>query len=252
FAGHWNFPGERQDKHIAMFPVELPSRLIKMFSFVGETVMDPFLGSGTTSLAAKKSHRNSVGFEINDDFIPITRNKLQSNQIDMFDQDEIIYQTRQNIDTDYSGDIARLPYQFKDPVQFDKKKDPRELQFGSRISCDKVEKKEYFKIKSILSPTTLSLENGQTIKLAGIREIQAKSEEAIEFLRTMTKGQKVHLEYDQITKIAENEDPYCYLYLKNKTFINAHLIKNGLADIDTSSEYSRKKQMLKYNRQKTA
>lgn len=50
FTGHWNFAGERQDKHLAMFPEELPRRLIKMLTFVGDTVLDPFLGSGTTTL----------------------------------------------------------------------------------------------------------------------------------------------------------------------------------------------------------
>ena len=53
FTGHWNFSGAKQDKHLAMFPEELPKRLIKMFSFVGDKVLDPFLGSGTTTLAAK-------------------------------------------------------------------------------------------------------------------------------------------------------------------------------------------------------
>ncbi|MDN5353864.1 MAG: modification methylase [Candidatus Cloacimonadota bacterium] len=52
FSGHWKFGGVRQDKHVAMFPEELPKRLIKMFTFVGETIVDPFLGSGTTTLAA--------------------------------------------------------------------------------------------------------------------------------------------------------------------------------------------------------
>ena len=49
FQGHWNFGGVRQDNHLAMFPEELPKRLIKMFSFVGDTMLNPFLGSGTTS-----------------------------------------------------------------------------------------------------------------------------------------------------------------------------------------------------------
>ncbi|MBW2135600.1 MAG: site-specific DNA-methyltransferase, partial [Deltaproteobacteria bacterium] len=70
FYGHWNFPGEKQRQHLAMFPEELPRRLIKMFSFVGETVLDPFLGSGTTSLAAKNLDRHSIGYEINEDFLP--------------------------------------------------------------------------------------------------------------------------------------------------------------------------------------
>ena len=52
FRGIWNISPTRQIEHIAMFPVELPRRLIKMYSFYGETVLDPFLGSVTTSLAA--------------------------------------------------------------------------------------------------------------------------------------------------------------------------------------------------------
>jgi site-specific DNA-methyltransferase (adenine-specific) len=69
FNGHWYFNGAKQDKHLAMFPEELPRRLITMFSFPNETVLDPFLGSGTTSLAAKNLNRNSIGYEINADFI---------------------------------------------------------------------------------------------------------------------------------------------------------------------------------------
>ncbi len=64
FSGHWYFAGAKQDGHIAMFPEELPARLIKMFSFSGETVLDPFLGSGTTALAARNLGRSSVGYEI--------------------------------------------------------------------------------------------------------------------------------------------------------------------------------------------
>lgn len=83
FAGHWNFTGARQNGHIAMFPEELPKRLIKMFSFYGETVLDPFAGSGTTALAAKNLNRNSVGYEINSEFIPLIEEKLGARQKDM-------------------------------------------------------------------------------------------------------------------------------------------------------------------------
>lgn len=77
FTGHWNFTGERQKGgHIAMFPEELPHRLIKMFSFVGETVLDPFLGSGTTSKVAHDLGRRSIGYEINADFLPIIKKKI--------------------------------------------------------------------------------------------------------------------------------------------------------------------------------
>ena len=77
FRGVWDdVSPERQDEHIAMFPLELPRRLIKMYSFWGETVLDPFLGSGTTSLAAAREGRDSVGYEINPDFELIIREKL--------------------------------------------------------------------------------------------------------------------------------------------------------------------------------
>lgn len=58
-------------KGIAAFPEELPYRLITLFSYVGETVLDPFLGSGTTMKVAKKLGRNSIGYEILDDLEPI-------------------------------------------------------------------------------------------------------------------------------------------------------------------------------------
>lgn len=96
FTGHWNFAGCKQDKHIAMFPDELPRRLIKMFSFVGEMVLDPFLGSGTTSRVARELKRDSIGYEINKDFLPIIEEKVGRNKPSLFDQKDIIEVIQQN------------------------------------------------------------------------------------------------------------------------------------------------------------
>jgi site-specific DNA-methyltransferase (adenine-specific) len=76
FRGVWRIQPERQEGHVAMFPVEVPLRLIRMYSFHGETVLDPFLGSGTTALAAEQAGRNSVGYEINPDFEELIRGKF--------------------------------------------------------------------------------------------------------------------------------------------------------------------------------
>jgi site-specific DNA-methyltransferase (adenine-specific) len=134
FAGHWNIPGEKQNKHLAAFPEEVPKRLIKMFSFVGDTVLDPFLGSGTTSLAAKNLERNSIGYEINPDFLPLIKEKLGLRQGTIFDEAKFEIVTRNRTDMNYQEAVGRLPYIFKDPVEFDKKIDPRKLQFGSKIN----------------------------------------------------------------------------------------------------------------------
>ncbi len=62
--------------HAAPFPFELPSRLIRAYSFVGETVIDPFLGSGTTLVASVEYKRNGVGYEINPHFCEMARKSL--------------------------------------------------------------------------------------------------------------------------------------------------------------------------------
>ena len=68
-------PGSKLEKGVAAFPDELVYRLIKLFSYYGETVLDPFLGSGTTMKIAKKLNRNSVGFEIIRDLESVIRKK---------------------------------------------------------------------------------------------------------------------------------------------------------------------------------
>ncbi len=62
--------------HPAPYPLELAERLIRMFSFVGDTVLDPFLGTGTTSVAAAKWGRNSIGYEIDQDYHEYARQRL--------------------------------------------------------------------------------------------------------------------------------------------------------------------------------
>ena len=72
----WPINGAAADKHTAAFPLEIPRRLIMMYSFVGDTILDPFLGSGTTTKAALELDRNSVGIEINPDFFSLMRGKI--------------------------------------------------------------------------------------------------------------------------------------------------------------------------------
>lgn len=83
-SDEWRFKGERQPHyHGAVFPYELPKRLITLFSMVGDVVLDPFTGTGTTIRAASKLGRNSVGFEIGFgkeigiDFKSIIQNKIE-------------------------------------------------------------------------------------------------------------------------------------------------------------------------------
>jgi site-specific DNA-methyltransferase (adenine-specific) len=79
----WNFSGESKRKigHPSPFPIELPKRCIKLFSYVGDTVLDPFLGSGTTLLACLMTNRVGIGLEINKNYCELAVKRLKSNGI---------------------------------------------------------------------------------------------------------------------------------------------------------------------------
>jgi site-specific DNA-methyltransferase (adenine-specific) len=83
--GVWTFSGESKNRigHPAPYPVELPRRCIKLFSFVGDTVLDPFLGSGSTLLACLQTDRAGIGVEVDEHYCQLaTKRLLSEGQID--------------------------------------------------------------------------------------------------------------------------------------------------------------------------
>ena len=240
FSSHWNFNGVKQMGHIAMFPEELPKRLIKMFSFVGETVFDPFAGSGTTLLAAKNLNRNSIGYEINKDFAPIIGEKLGINQISLCDDSKVIF-TEDHIRN--NALFNRLPYIFHDPHSMDKKVDVKKLQFGSKIDKSEAKREELFNVKNVIAPDKIELNNGLIIRLLGVKPNLQYQDKAIKFLKEKFQKRKVFLKYDSVKFDAEN-NLLSYVYLDNKTFINNHLIRTGYVDVDTSFDSIWQKKFL--------
>lgn len=233
FAGHWNFPGQRQDRHLAAFPEELPTRLIRMFSFAGETVLDPFLGSGTTSLAAARNGRASIGVEINEEFEGLIRERLTPVA------DDIQIERPTAIEPDWDARVDQLPYRFHDPVPMKRRVDPRERSYGSRIDQEGSggpQDLELYRVEEVLAPDAVQLDTGQRVRLLGVRSIDDHRPEAEEHLRQMTGGQRVFLRYDDACANRDG-DPLVYLYLRNKTPVNRHLIRSGFVDVDTTREY---------------
>lgn len=240
FSSHWNFAGSRQDGHIAVFPEELPSRLIKMFSFVGETVLDPFIGSGTTALAARNLGRNSIGYEINPDFVCFYQDKLNIKQQDLFDTQYKF--DKDSVNNNYEERINNLPYIFSDPHKMDKKIDVKKLQFGSKIDSNKTERETYYSVKEVLSSNIILLNNGLKVKLIGIKEKASINGQAAKFIVEKTHGRKVFLRFDEVKY--DNDILLCYLYLDNKTFINAHLLKANLAEVDDTINFKYKDKFI--------
>ncbi|MBR5851684.1 MAG: site-specific DNA-methyltransferase [Bacteroidaceae bacterium] len=139
FSSHWTFNGAKQNRHIAVFPEELPRRLIKMFSFVGDTICDPFMGSGTTALASANLERNSIGYELNKDFRAFYKEKVIDACIDK--QCEYSF-GEDNSSFNYQSAIDILPYCYVDVHKIDKQVDVKVRNYGSKFEVNAVIKEE--------------------------------------------------------------------------------------------------------------
>jgi DNA modification methylase len=85
FQQVWNgVTGASTREHPAPYPIELAERLVRMFSFVGDTVLDPFMGTGTTNVAASQWGRNSVGVEVDEHYFGIARRRIEHATADLF------------------------------------------------------------------------------------------------------------------------------------------------------------------------
>ena len=92
FQQIWNIPGASLKRHPAPFPLELASRLVRMFSFIGDTVLDPFCGTGTTMAAALKYDRNSIGVEIDPEYCRMAASYLKAESTNLFSDAELLFE----------------------------------------------------------------------------------------------------------------------------------------------------------------
>jgi DNA modification methylase len=229
FTGHWRFGGEKQINHEAMFPEELPKRLIKMYSFVGDTVLDPFVGSGTTVKVALELKRNAIGYEINEDFLEIIKEKIGiKNSLFKIYNIEIIKRNEKLRfeDIDYVPSIQDAKPQI----------DPKKLNF---------KKDALYKVVDIVDETTIKLNNGLLIKFLGVKIID--KDKTIKYLKENLLKKEIKIKIEN-NLILNGNTVFAYVYLKNKIFINAYLIKAKLALADREKEYKLKRKFLELER----
>jgi site-specific DNA-methyltransferase (adenine-specific) len=87
FQQVWNgLMGESTRNHPAPYPEELAYRLVRMFSFEGDTVLDPFMGTGTTLLAAARCARNAIGIEVEPEYVKMAKTRLETKLSNLFGQ----------------------------------------------------------------------------------------------------------------------------------------------------------------------
>jgi len=211
FSGHWNFGGVRQVGHEAMFPEELPRRLIRMFSFTGETVLDPFVGSGTTAKVALELGRQVVGYEIQREFEPLLREKLGLNERASFEVPFRFVHRQQP-----------LP-----PVEPPEGYMPR-IQNARPLARFEQRREPAVKVTAVIDEHTLQIEDGRRVRLLGVVVPPERRNEAIEYLRRYVQGKQVVVKSEE--QAGEDEHPLrAYVYLSNRLLINRKMIEMGLA-----------------------
>lgn len=154
FSGHWSFRGERQHSHLAPFPVELPHRLIRMFTFPGETVLDPFVGSGTTAVAAHRLDRNSIGYELNSGNVPLIQKRMGDGSVTVLSSSP--------------GQPPELPYHFVDPHKLTQAIDPKKFRFGSKIVISDERGSRTYQITSVTPEGYFVMDSGLIVRPRGL------------------------------------------------------------------------------------
>jgi len=217
FAGHWRFGGARQVGHEAMFPEELPRRLIRMFTFVGDTVLDPFVGSGTTVKVALELGRHAVGYEINDAFLDRIRDKLRLSARLPFEDRISLITRKENLPPAEIDYVPVLP--------------EARPQRDFRTTQDR--RRDLPKVVRIVDENTVLLNDGRTFGFCGIKIKNV--DQTIQYLKNRIMNKKILIK-DETFDRRHNKHLAC-IYLPNKIFVNRYLIQAGLAVPDGDGEH---------------
>jgi len=92
FQQIWTIPGASTRRHPAPFPIELASRLVRMFSFYGDTILDPFCGSGTLLIASLRNGRNGIGIEIDPEYCRMAAKIMKTECVDLFSKTSLLFE----------------------------------------------------------------------------------------------------------------------------------------------------------------
>jgi hypothetical protein len=195
-----------------------------MFSFVEDTILDPFLGSGTTAKVANELERNAVGYEINPEFLQTIKEKIAKSE-------SLLSQLNIEITERTSEIKIENEIEYKPNI-----KDAKPIISPENFNF---EKERLYKVVKIINENTIELDTGLKVRFLGIIPKVNESQKIYLYFNKYLKGKFIYLKFDSSSNL-ENGIVSAYVFLKNKIFINKELIKLGVADISTENSKYKK------------
>lgn len=231
FSGHWSFGGARQTGHEAVFPEELPRRLIRMFSCVDDVVLDPFLGSGTTVRVALELGRNAVGYEINESFV---KGLVEGGAPDESGPDGVGPALSDRVQV-IRGATGK---HFRDAGYVPRIRD------AEPVAVPDTRRREdagLHRVAGVRDAHTLVLDDGLEVSFLGVEILDRGA--VLEYLEKFVLNRQVSVRYDG--ERGEDDRPSgAYVSLKNGISINSYLIRSGMARADRTCHHRRRKRFM--------
>lgn len=212
FSGHWNLRSTRRRGDGGDIPLEIPERLIRMFTFAGETVLDPFLGTGTTLLAAEGEGRRLVGYAGGPDALDVIRERLG------------LFATGVSFESRSAPSVVvSTPARLEVPPP-----EPRGREAPARPAL---------RVAAVEAVNRLRLAGGDLVLLAGVQPMPGDHHRGREHLRRLIGRGLVEV---------EDCPGGAYVRLTNRTLLNARLIRTGHAVADPAALHRMAARFLRY------
>ncbi len=244
FNSNWTFPDNMENnKAWNPFTEEIPKRLIKMFTYIGETVLDPFAGEGTTCSTARDCGRSSIGYEINPKMEQMIRDRITGGQkMKSFSCENIGRRKKTAIDRLLAGQESEADHaEINEPAAVPE-------QITEHVpDVEKPAAGKTIKISSVYGMDTIVAEDGSEIRLIGLENPSAFYSrnrgiyrQALNFIERETSDRTAFLSRKGISKKSKVPDNAYYIEFESGTTLNEALIKNGYALSDRELKHELK------------
>lgn len=262
FNSYWVFPDAKVEKPWSPFPEELPRRLIKMYTYIGETVLDPFLGGGTTCLVARDGGRSSVGYEV----VPKLADEIKGRIAGGQNQRQFSIERQQGIKRNgIEKKLRETPAAAKShecpapppapPVEA--KAAPRPVKEPEKRPEKKETRPEReYTVAQVYGLDSFRLDDGREVKLLGVEAPAAFYSrnrgiyrQALNFANELVAGKKFTLHKSRRPKKSGAPENAYYISFPNHVMINGVLIRNGYALSDRNLSHENRGRFDDYEKE---